>query len=120
MLQNPHLPKMKPMNKFISHRIQSCIHHQIQTLSLTNKYTFSSSTNSIVDNHQKNFSWLSSLPKQVYITDVGPRDGLQNESSTTIIPVQVKVELINKLKQAGLKKIECGSFVSPNAVRIIC
>eukprot|EP00486_Rosalina_sp_Unknown_P002160 CAMPEP_0201568858 /NCGR_PEP_ID=MMETSP0190_2-20130828/10161_1 /ASSEMBLY_ACC=CAM_ASM_000263 /TAXON_ID=37353 /ORGANISM="Rosalina sp." /LENGTH=318 /DNA_ID=CAMNT_0047990477 /DNA_START=236 /DNA_END=1192 /DNA_ORIENTATION=+ len=50
------------------------------------------------------------MPKTAYITDVGPRDGLQNESK--LIPAQVKVELINKLKQAGLKNIECGSFVS--------
>ena len=43
---------------------------------------------------------------------MGPRDGLQNESKDKIIPAQVKVELINKLRQSGLKKIECGSFVS--------
>ena len=69
-----------------------------------------------MDNHQKNFSWISSFPKTVYITDVGPRDGLQNESKTKIIPAQIKVELIKKLRQSGLKKIECGSFVSPKWV----
>ena len=50
----------------------------------------------------------------VNIVEVGPRDGLQNEKRT--IPVQVKVELINRLGQAGLTTIEAGSFVSPKWV----
>ena len=50
----------------------------------------------------------------VRIVEVGPRDGLQNEK--TIIPPEVKVELINRLGQAGMKLIEAGSFVSPKWV----
>ncbi|KII93134.1 hypothetical protein PLICRDRAFT_100085 [Plicaturopsis crispa FD-325 SS-3] len=50
----------------------------------------------------------------VHIVEVGPRDGLQNEKGT--IPVDVKVELIDRLAAAGLKTIEAGSFVSPKWV----
>ncbi|KAG9092448.1 hypothetical protein FRC07_011664, partial [Ceratobasidium sp. 392] len=50
----------------------------------------------------------------VRIVEVGPRDGLQNE--TTAIPKDVKVELINRLGAAGAKTIEAGSFVSPKWV----
>ena len=53
-------------------------------------------------------------PKQVKIVEVGPRDGLQNESRT--VPAQVKVELIERLAGAGLQVIEAGSFVSPKWV----
>ncbi len=54
------------------------------------------------------------LPEQVKIVEVGPRDGLQNES--TPVPAEVKLELIRKLEQAGLSVIEAGSFVSPKWV----
>lgn len=47
----------------------------------------------------------------VNIVEVGPRDGLQNEKS--VIPPEVKVELVNRLNRTGLKTIEAGSFVSP-------
>ncbi|KZP16713.1 aldolase [Athelia psychrophila] len=50
----------------------------------------------------------------VKIMEVGPRDGLQNEKG--VVPVDVKVELINRLGEAGLKHIEAGSFVSPKWV----
>ncbi len=50
----------------------------------------------------------------VNIVEVGPRDGLQNEKG--IIPVDVKVDLINRLSNAGLRTIEAGSFVSPKWV----
>ncbi|EKM56740.1 uncharacterized protein PHACADRAFT_254033 [Phanerochaete carnosa HHB-10118-sp] len=50
----------------------------------------------------------------VNIVEVGPRDGLQNEKS--VIPPEVKIELINRLNRAGLKTIEAGSFVSPKWV----
>ena len=53
-------------------------------------------------------------PKSVRIVEVGPRDGLQNEKS--IVPVEAKVELINRLSEAGLKTIEAGAFVSPKWV----
>ncbi len=54
------------------------------------------------------------LPNTVQIIEVGPRDGLQNESQ--ILPVALRVELIERLAKAGLKKIEAGSFVSPKWV----
>jgi hydroxymethylglutaryl-CoA lyase len=54
------------------------------------------------------------LPQQVKIVEVGPRDGLQNEP--TPVPIEVKLELIRKLEQAGLSVIEAGSFVSPKWV----
>jgi hydroxymethylglutaryl-CoA lyase len=54
------------------------------------------------------------LPQSVKIVEVGPRDGLQNEVLS--VPVKVKVELINKLVDAGLSVVESGSFVSPKWV----
>jgi hydroxymethylglutaryl-CoA lyase len=54
------------------------------------------------------------LIKKVTICEVGPRDGLQNES--IILSTDDKVELINSISDAGFKIIEVGSFVSPNAV----
>lgn len=51
------------------------------------------------------------LPRQVSIYEVGPRDGLQNESA--IVPVGVKAEFIARLGSAGLKIIEATSFVPP-------
>jgi hydroxymethylglutaryl-CoA lyase len=54
------------------------------------------------------------LPKQVEIIEVGPRDGLQNEKN--ILTTQLRVELIERLVVAGIKKIEAGSFVSPKWV----
>jgi len=57
----------------------------------------------------------STTPKTVKIVEVGPRDGLQNEKGA-IIPVNVKVELIDRLTRAGLTTVEAGSFVSPKWV----
>jgi hydroxymethylglutaryl-CoA lyase len=54
------------------------------------------------------------LPKRVKMVEVGPRDGLQNES--TPVPTQVKIELIDRLAGAGLTVIEATSFVSPKWV----
>jgi isopropylmalate/homocitrate/citramalate synthase len=54
------------------------------------------------------------LPTSVRIVEVGPRDGLQNES--TIVPLAAKVALIEALVEAGLKTVESGSFVSPKWV----
>ena len=48
------------------------------------------------------------------IHEVGPRDGLQNEP--TIVPVEVKVEFIDRLADAGLRTIEATSFVHPKWV----
>lgn len=55
-----------------------------------------------------------SLPKQVRIVEVGPRDGLQNEKQA--IPTHAKIELIENLADAGLNYIEAGSFVNPKWV----
>lgn len=55
-----------------------------------------------------------SYPKQVTIIEVGPRDGLQNES--VFVPTANKIELINLLSQSGLKQIEVTSFVSEKAI----
>lgn len=52
--------------------------------------------------------------KQVTIFEMGPRDGLQNEK--IMIPTAQKIELINRLSDTGLKKIEVASFVSPKWV----
>jgi hydroxymethylglutaryl-CoA lyase len=54
------------------------------------------------------------LPKSVIINEVGPRDGLQNES--IFVPTPIKIELINSLSKTGLKHIETTSFVSPKAI----
>jgi hydroxymethylglutaryl-CoA lyase len=55
-----------------------------------------------------------SFPKHVKIVEVGPRDGLQNESTT--VPAEIKVQLVEKLAAAGLSVIEVGAFVSPRWV----
>lgn len=54
------------------------------------------------------------FPKKVKIVEVGPRDGLQNEKQ--FIEAKDKITLINLLSDAGVKNIECGSFVSPKWV----
>jgi len=55
------------------------------------------------------------LPKQARVVEVGPRDGLQNEPGD-IIATETKVELVNRLAEAGLSHIEAASFVSPKWV----
>lgn len=54
------------------------------------------------------------IPNQVRIVDVGPRDGLQAEPGT--VPTEVKVELIERLADAGIPAVESGAFVSPKWV----
>lgn len=54
------------------------------------------------------------LPKRVRIVEVGPRDGLQNESQP--VAAASRIELIDHLAAAGLGHIEAGSFVSPKWV----
>lgn len=61
---------------------------------------------SVLDNY-------ASLPETVSIVEVGPRDGLQNEST---LPLELKVDLINRLSETGLKHIESGAFVSPKRI----
>ena len=52
-----------------------------------------------------------SLPLRVRIVEVGPRDGLQNEKGE--VPTGVKLELIERLAEAGLPAVEATAFVSP-------
>lgn len=52
------------------------------------------------------------IPNTIIIKEVGPRDGLQNESS--FVDTSVKVDWINSLSQTGLSYIEITSFVHPN------
>ena len=54
------------------------------------------------------------LPARVEIVEVGPRDGLQNESAP--VPAAVKIELVDRLAAAGLRAIEAAAFVSPRWV----
>jgi len=51
---------------------------------------------------------------RVYVNDVAPRDGLQNEA--TFVPTPAKIALIDALSKTGLAKIEATSFVSPKAI----
>jgi hydroxymethylglutaryl-CoA lyase len=57
---------------------------------------------------------MMTLPTKVRIVEVGPRDGLQNEKQP--ISSATKIELIQKLTDAGVSYIEAGSFVNPKWV----
>ncbi len=57
---------------------------------------------------------FSSFPPSVHIVEVGPRDGLQNETAN--IPTEQKIHFINLLSEAGLPVVETTSFVSPRAI----
>jgi hydroxymethylglutaryl-CoA lyase len=54
------------------------------------------------------------LPKRVTLFEMGPRDGLQNESE--IVSTDDKVHYIDLLSETGLRWIEATSFVSPKAI----
>ncbi len=54
-----------------------------------------------------------SLPA-IRLVEVGPRDGLQNEKA--VVPLEAKIAFIDALSASGLKEIEAGAFVSPQAV----
>lgn len=56
----------------------------------------------------------SGLPARVTIWEVGARDGLQNEPA--ILPVEVKVEFLDRLATAGLRILEATSFAHPRWV----
>jgi hydroxymethylglutaryl-CoA lyase len=56
----------------------------------------------------------SDAPAEVTVYEVGARDGLQNEE--TVLPVEVKVELIERLISAGVRALELTSFVRPDRV----
>lgn len=57
---------------------------------------------------------MSNLPRSVRIMEVGPRDGLQIEKA--ILSTGQKVDLVNRLVDAGLRQVEVGSFVNPKGV----
>jgi hydroxymethylglutaryl-CoA lyase len=57
---------------------------------------------------------MINLPKAVRIVEVGPRDGLQNQSKT--LKVEEKLEFIHLLARAGLHDVEASSFVHPQWV----
>lgn len=57
---------------------------------------------------------LAGLPERVTVYEVGPRDGLQNESA--VVPARVKSRFIARLAAAGLPVIEATSFVRPERV----
>src|SRR5438132_10553512 len=57
--------------------------------------------------------WPMDSPPLV-LCDVGPRDGLQNESLT--LPPPVRAELCERLLAAGLPRVEAASFVDPRVV----
>lgn len=52
--------------------------------------------------------------QQVEIVEVGPRDGLQNES--TVFSTAAKIEFINRVIEAGTRRVEVTSFVHPKRV----
>ena len=54
------------------------------------------------------------MDDRVEIVEVGPRDGLQNESA--VVATEVKVELIRRLAACGLRRIEAAACVSPKRV----
>jgi isopropylmalate/homocitrate/citramalate synthase len=57
---------------------------------------------------------MASIPTAVRLVEVGPRDGLQNEKKE--VPTKVKLELIQRLADAGLPAVEATAFVSPRWV----
>ncbi|KAF2864467.1 Dehydroquinate synthase-like protein [Piedraia hortae CBS 480.64] len=54
------------------------------------------------------------LHTSIHLTEVSPRDGLQNEPTT--LPLEVKHRLIANLSETGLPTIEAGAFVNPKLV----
>ncbi len=54
------------------------------------------------------------FPENVKIVEVGPRDGLQNE--TQILSIEQRIKFIQSLASSGLRHIEAGSFISPKWV----
>lgn len=54
------------------------------------------------------------MNKRVFINDVGPRDGLQNQDK--VLTPEQRLSLITALSKAGLDGVEVGAFVSPKAV----
>ncbi|MDX1653925.1 MAG: hydroxymethylglutaryl-CoA lyase [Candidatus Competibacteraceae bacterium] len=57
---------------------------------------------------------FSNAPQRVFINEVAPRDGLQNEPR--FLPTEEKIRFVDRLSKTGLAKIEVTSFVSPKAI----
>lgn len=57
---------------------------------------------------------IKGFPERAILTEVGPRDGLQSEP--VFVPTERKIELVHALIDAGLRRFEITSFVSPRAV----
>ncbi len=57
---------------------------------------------------------MTNWPRKIEITEVGPRDGLQNQ--TKIISTEAKISFINALSMTGLNCIEASAFVHPDWV----
>ncbi|KAG6545833.1 hypothetical protein Mapa_012794 [Marchantia paleacea] len=86
---------------------------------LSRGYCYSSqgycdSTSDVIHIRRVKPKLLTGMPHYVKIVEVGPRDGLQNEKGS--VPTHIKVELIQKLVDAGLPVVEATSFVSPKWV----
>jgi hydroxymethylglutaryl-CoA lyase len=54
------------------------------------------------------------MSRAIQIVEVGPRDGLQSEPD--VLPTQTKLQLIERLVDAGVKRVEVASFVNPKRV----
>ena len=54
------------------------------------------------------------MTRRIDIVEVGPRDGLQNDPAN--LTVEQKLEFISRLEDAGVRRMESGSFVNPKAV----
>ncbi|MFH1262219.1 MAG: hydroxymethylglutaryl-CoA lyase [Pseudomonadota bacterium] len=59
----------------------------------------------------KKITWRGSVPKVVFLREVGPRDGFQNE--VVILPALTKLALIRSLVDAGQSLIEAVGFADP-------
>ena len=57
---------------------------------------------------------MINFPKSVIIEEQGPRDGLQSE--TKVFPTEKKLEIIDSLIDAGVKRIQVASFVNPKLI----
>ncbi len=68
----------------------------------------------LVGGHSRVARATYTLPKRIYIREVGPRDGLQNED--LVLPSESKIRLIDALSTTGLQAIEAASFVHPRFV----
>ncbi|MEO1038416.1 MAG: hydroxymethylglutaryl-CoA lyase [Pseudomonadota bacterium] len=54
------------------------------------------------------------MTRRIEIVEVGPRDGLQNDP--VLLETSVKLELIDRLIEAGVRRMEAASFVNPKLV----